>query len=233
MKRHVETGADVTAVCADRVPYFPHHRFLPDEDGFSSRLIFSPGGKGEGLAATEIYLMKKKTLISLLDYCTEAAKTHFNRDGMTHYLAEGGRVCIYLHEGYLRKIASAHDYYLASMDMLNPKIMTQFFPEDRPIRTKERAEVSTYYGDEAKVSNCLVADGCYIEGELEDCVIFRGVQIGKGAKLKNCVILQDTVVEPGADLTCVIADKDAVVTRNCYLVGSDRLPIIIPKGDTV
>ena len=233
MEQHEQSGAEITAVCADRVPYFPHHRFLPGEDGFAGEMIFSPGGKGEGIAATEVYLIRKQTLLSIMDYCERRGKEHFHRDGVAHYLAEGGRVGLYRHEGYLRRILSAEDYYQASMDMLEPEIMTQFFPEDRPIRTKERAEVSTYYSDEAKVRNCLVADGCYIEGELEDCVLFRGVRVARGAKLRNCVILQDGVVEEGADLRYVIADKNAVVSKNCFLVGSERLPIIIPKGETV
>ncbi len=233
MEQHERSGADITAVCADAAPYFPHHRFIPGEDGFSSEMVFSSGGKGEGLAATEVYLMKKELLLSIMDYCAKSGKEHFHRDGIAHYIAGGGKVGIYVHEGYLCRVASAQDYFEASMDMLEPEIMLQFFPEDRPIRTKERAEVSTYYSDEAKVRNCLVADGCYIEGELEDCVLFRGVRIGKGAKLKNCVILQDAVVEKGADLRCVIADKDAVISENCFLVGSRRLPIIVPKGETV
>ena len=233
MERHEQCGADITAVCVDASPYFPHHRFLPDADGCSGEMIFSSGGGGEGLASTEIYLMKKEVLLSIMDYCAKNGKEHFHRDGLAHYLAEGGRVGIYVHEGYIRRIASARDYYAASMDMLEPEVMTQFFPEERPIRTKERAEVSTYYSDEAKVRNCLVADGCYIEGDLEDCVLFRGVRIGKGVKLRNCVILQDAVVESCADLRYVIADKDAVVRANSFLVGSENLPIIIPKGETV
>ena len=233
MERHEETGAEITAVCADRVPYFPHHRFIPDGEGFSSELVFSPGGRGEGLASTELYLIRKELLLNLMDYCADGGLIHFHRDGLAHYLAGGGRVCLYVHEGYLRRIASARDYYQSSMDMLEPEIMTQFFPEDRPIRTKERAEVSTYYGEQAHVRNCLVADGCFIEGDLENCVLFRGVRVGKGAKLKNCIILQDARIESGADLKYVIADKNTRLSSSCYLVGSERLPIIIPKGDTV
>ena len=233
MELHAQMGADVTAVCVADLPYFPHHRFVPDGDGFSSKLLFAVGPQGEGVASTEIYLIKKTALLSLLDYCTAESKTHFHREGLMHYLAEGGRVCLYVHDGYIRKIASVRDYYAASLDMLEPSIMTQFFPEERPVRTKERAEVSTYYGEEANVKNCLVADGCYIEGELENCVLFRGVKVGKGARLQNCVILQDGVVEPGAALRYVIADKDAVVSKDCFLVGSETLPIIIPKGETV
>ena len=233
MEQYERSGVEILAVCADRTPYFPHHRFIPDPDGSSRQMIFSHGGSGEGVASTEVYLMKKSVLLSIMDWCERRGKEHFHRDGLAHYIEEGGRIGLYMHEGYLRRICSAEGYYQASMDMLEPAVMSQFFPEERPIRTKERAEVSTYYSDQAKVRNCLVADGCYIEGELEDCVLFRGVKIAKGVKLKNCVILQDTVVGENADLRYVIADKDSVIRPNCFLVGSERLPIIVPKGETV
>lgn len=233
MEQHERTGAQITAVCVRNVPQVSHHRFVPGSDGFSSEMVFSDGTKDAGLASTEVYLLKKELLLSFMDYCSDGSRLHFHRHALAHYLAEGGRVGIYVHEGYFRRIYSAKEYYDASMDMLEPEIMSGFFPEDRPIRTKERAEVSTYYSDLAQVRNCLVADGCYIEGELENCIIFRGVRVGKGAKLKNCVILQDTVIMLGAQLKCVIADKDAVIGGDCFLAGSDRLPIIVPKGASV
>ena len=233
MEQHERLNSEITAVCADIRPEHDHHRFVPDGDGFSRELIFSPDSRGEGLASAEIYLLKKDLLLSFMDYCSDGDRLHFHRHALAHYIATGGKVGIYVHEGYIRRICTAQEYFTASMDMLTPEVMTDFFPEDRPIRTKERAEVSTYYSDAANVRNCLVADGCYIEGELEDCILFRGVRVGKGARLKNCVILQDTVVEPGADLKCVIADKDAVITKNCFLAGNMRLPIIVPKRATV
>ena len=59
------------------------------------------------------------------------------------------------------------------------------------------------------------------------------MRVEKGAKLKNCVLMQDTVIGPGAQLYCVIADKDCQVTENCFLSGSERLPLVIPKGERV
>ena len=201
MERHAQLGADITAVCVDRQVDVSHHRFVPGADGYAEEMIFSTGSSSRGLASTEIYLLKKDLLLSLMDYCSEGDRAHFHRDALAHYLAGGGRVGVYVHPGYFRRVFSAQEYYDASIDMLDKEVMTDFFPEDRPIRTKERAEVSTYYSDEASVKNCLVADGCYIEGRLENCILFRGVKVGKGAKLKNCVILQDAVVGAGADLS--------------------------------
>ena len=232
-EQHLHSGADITAVCVDQWANVPHHRYIPDGDGFSRKLIFSDGRGRDGVGATEVYILKKSLLMDFMAYCGDGGFTHFHRDAMAHYIAEGGRVGLYIHEGYFRRIRSSQDYYEASMEMLEKDVMAQFFPEDRPVRTKDRAEVSTYYSDAARVTNCLVADGCYIEGELKNCILFRGVKVEKGARLENCVILQDTVIRAGAELKCVITDKDTVIGEGCFLSGSEKLPILVPKGMTV
>lgn len=233
IRSHRDSGAEITAVCVAGEPSCPHHRFVPSGDGFSDKLVFSNGDRHDGLVSAEIYLLRKDMLLSFMDFCSDGQRLHFHRDALANYLAGGGRVHLYVHDGYLCRISTAAEYYRASMDMLEPEVMSGFFPEDRPIRTKERAEASTYYGERSRVRNCLVADGCYIEGELENCVLFRGVRIGRDVKLRNCVIFQDTVIETGAQLKCAIADKDVVVRSNCFLAGSERLPIVIPKGAQV
>ncbi len=228
--QHIASGAEITAVCTRTDTPYPHHRLIPDADGFSTHLIFSNGGPGEGVAVTEMYIMKKELLLQLMEYCADGAKAHFHRDALTHFVQIGGKVGVYVHEGYFRRITSVIDYFQASMETLRPDVMNDLFPADRPVRTKERAEVSTYYSETAVVKNSLIADGCYIEGEVEDCVLFRGVRVAKGAKLKNCIIMQDAVVESDADLRCVIADKNALISQSCLLAGNERLPVVVRKG---
>ena len=231
---HRTTGAEITAVCSEGYGPFPHHRLVKDDDGFARTLLFSEGGPGEGLFSREIYIIKRKLLLKLMDYCSDAEHNHFHRDAIAHYLSQGGKIAVYEHNQYARRITSVRDYYDASMELFQPQVMDELFPEGGlPIRTKERAEASTYYSDTARVRSSLVADGCYVEGDLENCILFRGVRVDRGAVLKNCVVMQDTVIGPGARLHCVIADKDCVVTDGCFLSGSEKLPLVIPKGEKV
>ncbi len=227
---HRESGADITAVCAQGAPDIAHHRLVPDGDGFASRLLFSEGGEGEGLLSLEVYILKKNLLLSLMDYCSSNDKRHFHRDALAHYIAEGGRIAVYRHEGYARSIHSVLDYYEASMELLKPAVMQSLFPADRLVRTRDRAEVSTYYADTARTRRCLIADGCYIEGELENCVLFPGVRVEKGARLQNCIVMQDGIIGAGSELRCVIADKQSRISAGITLAGNERLPILIPKG---
>ena len=138
-----------------------------------------------------------------------------------------------MHNDYAVHISSVNGYYKASMDMLDREKRNQLFPESRPVRTKGRSDVSTYYGDKSISRNSLVADGCIIEGQLENCVIFRGVRVGAGAVLKNCIIMQDTVISDGVELNYVISDKDAFISPDVTLSGSPRLPLVLPKGSKV
>ena len=78
--------------------------------------------------------------------------------------------------------------------------------------------------------------GCLLytsEGEVENSILFRGVKIGKGAKVKNCVLMQDTVVEPGANLEYVITDKDVAITEGKELKGNDSFPVYVAKYQKV
>lgn len=136
----------------------------------------------------------------------------------------------YIHEGYAMQINTVQDYMQANMHMLRRDARRSLFPLDRPILTKDRADVSTYYAECSKVTNSLVSDGCYIEGIVENCVIAPGVHIGKGAMLSNCIIMRDTQIGENVRLKYVISDKYAQIKDGEVLVGSENVPLVIPRG---
>lgn len=229
MNRHLESGADITAVCSESAPGGPHQRFVAGEDGFVKDLLYRQTGNGTGYAALEIYIISKEALIALMERGSSGMKYRFHRDEMAGFIASGGRIAVYVHPGYARHIFSVAGYYEASMDMLDAKNRGELFPPERPVRTKGRSDVSTYYGERAVSKNCLVADGCFIEGSIENCILFRGVRVGKGAYIKNSVIMQDAVIGENAELKYVISDKNTAISPFITLAGSPRLPLVIPK----
>ena len=79
----------------------------------------------------------------------------------------------------------------------------------------------------------MAADGCVIEGEVENSILFRGVKVAKGAKVKNCILMQDTVIEAGANIEYLITDKNVVISADKEMKGTDTYPIYINKGQTV
>ena len=79
----------------------------------------------------------------------------------------------------------------------------------------------------------MIADGCFIEGTVENSIIFRGAKIGRNATVKNSVIMQDTIVGDGAFLNCVITDKNAVVRDQRMLCGAETQPFYVSKGKMI
>ena len=75
----------------------------------------------------------------------------------------------------------------------------------------------------------MAADGCIIEGEVENCVLFRGVKIAKGAKVRNCVLMQDTVVGEGCNLEYVITDKNVTISADKEIKGTNTFPVYAAK----
>ena len=83
------------------------------------------------------------------------------------------------------------------------------------------------------MSNSLIADGCIVEGEVVNSVLFRGVVVEKGAKVHNCVLMQGTQVGEGASLAYTITDKDVRIGAGHNLSGHSTYPIAIAKNSVV
>ena len=78
-----------------------------------------------------------------------------------------------------------------------------------------------------------MADGCIIEGEVENSILFRGVRVEKGAKVQNCILMQGTVIQQGATLKYAITDKNVQVNAGRMLMGHETYPLAIAKNAVV
>jgi len=138
---------------------------------------------------------------------------------------------IYRFEGYSAEISSIEEYFTHSMDLISSpeKYDSLFNVTERPIFTKVRNSPPTYYSETSNVKNSLIADGCIIEGTVENCILFRGVKVGKGAVVKNSILFQDTFVGDSVSLNCVISDKNVVIHEGVTLSGAPTLPFYLEK----
>ena len=119
------------------------------------------------------------------------------------------------------------------MELMSSEIRDDLFNAQRPIYTKVRDDMPARYGLGSVVKNSLIANGCVIDGEVENCILFRGVKIDKGAKVKNCVIMQDTVIGANSRLDYVVADKNVEIEENRTLMGYQTYPVYIAKESKV
>ena len=228
-RMHERSDAEITAICANYVPDVLHHRYVVGDDGYVMQVLFDRTGNGEGIPSLECYVINKDTLLRLMDRCKSEGKHRFHQDAISMFLREGGKMRTYIHRTYARIIKDVDGYYAANMDMLNSVNRAALFPAARPVRTKNAEGVSTFYGEGSFSRNCLVADNCRIEGSIENCIIFPGVRVQKGAVVKNSILMKDTVVGANCALDYVISDKKVTFSTGLTLTGSPRLPIVAPK----
>ena len=125
-----------------------------------------------------------------------------------------------------------NSYFEENMRLLKEENINALFSGNQ-IYTKIRDDNPTRYINGAKAKNVMVADGCVIEGEVENSVLFRGVKIRKGAKVKNCVLMQDTVIEDNASVEYVITDKNVTISEGKSLTGNDTFQVYVAKGQVV
>ena len=230
---HIASGADITAVCTSNVDSDADVTFFRlDDAGRVKETLFPLRDRTGCHRSLEIYVLSKELLLKLVDDCMSHDLTSF-RSAVLQAQAPSLHIQGYVWDGYAAQIRSVKEYYERSLELLDPSIRREVFPAGRPIHSKERNDASTYVDPAGVCCNCLVADGCTIEGTVENSILFRGVSVAKGAEVKDCILMQDTAVSRDAVLRHVIADKDVVVKEACTLMGTANYPMSIAKGSKV
>ena len=238
---HKKSGADVTVVY--RKQEIPENFKKPlgantdlyytlDLEGNRVKQIFVNSKRdGEVDFSMNVYVIERELLIRLVDEAYVLGFTCFERDILAPQI-EMLDVQGYLYDGYVAYIHDMKSYFDENMRLLEEDNLKGLFGPG-PVWTKIRDDNPTRYIKGAKVANVMAADGCVIEGEVENSVLFRGVKVAKGAKVKNCVLMQDTVVGEGANLEYVITDKNVTITANKALSGTDSFQVFVAKNQTV
>jgi glucose-1-phosphate adenylyltransferase len=175
----------------------------------------------------QMYVMETALLIDLIYQGSYPAKTISE---FVQYHSSKYNVSRYEYTGYTAIISDIASYFSNSMDILQPEIWKQVFVKDNPIFTKVKDEPPTRYTSTAFVQNSMIANGCVIEGHVENSIIFRGVKIEKGTVIKNSIVMQKSMVKENCILEHVILDKDVKVERNTELKGSPAFPYVVEKG---
>ena len=187
-------------------------------------------GEGEVEISTNIIVMRRSDLQNALAESLAHGYSNFYQDIVARNL-DRKLFRAYHYEGWYSYISSLETYFSTSMQLLEDDARRSlFFHRERPIYTKIRNSAPTKYSEGATVKNSLVADGCVIEGTVENSILFRGVHVGKGTTVKNCILLQDTYVGSNANLNCVISDKNVVIKDDRMLSGHQTMPFFIGKG---
>lgn len=228
---HDETGADITMIgLTGKAPAFDDQPIVEEmADGRITRVRLGNPGAGEETYLVKAALMKKALLERLVkeafsrgEYSMEKAMLLQNVDRL--------KIHVWQPEGFCAQIDSIESYYRANFALLAQKNFESLFPADRPVYTKIYDDMPAVYGIGSDVKRSLIADGCIIDGEVENCILFRGCRIEKDAVIKNSILLPGCFVGEGATMDYVIADKSVSVRPRKNLSGADSYPVYIGKG---
>lgn len=166
---------------------------------------------GNVTVSTNIMVISRTDLQIVLQEAAARGLKSFHKDVIAKNLKKKV-IRAYPFDGWYSPISSLEEYFESSMRLLDADVRRDLFGNaDRQIYTKIRNSSPTKYAEGAEVKNSLLADGCVIEGTVENCILFRNVHIGKGTVVKNCILLQDTYVGSNVQLNCVITDKNVVI----------------------
>lgn len=236
LARHEETGADITVV-TKRVNggnFSAERHSVMVIDDATDRILdaseYSSDVCGSFDVSTNIMVITRRYLITVLNDAAAHGYTSFFRDIIARNVDKAD-FRAYRYNGFYALINNLPGYFETSMSLLKPEVREELFEiSERPVFTKVRNSSPTAYSENACVRNSIVADGCMIDGTVENCVVFRGVKVGKGTVVRNSILLQDTYVGENVDLNCVITDKNAVIRDGRRLSGHETMPFYIGKG---
>ncbi len=238
LKSHIDKKADITLLYnvekrdPELVETSRDLRLFTDEEGWVTEMDYNFKYSSSDKISMDVFLIHK----SLLEYLVDRSVAHGNFDFISDALMKNVsnlRILALEHEGYVGRLDSINSYYQLNIDMLRSDVQQDLFYTGNPVYTKIKDEAPVKYGENASVKNSLLANGCVIDGEVEDSMLFRGVHVGKGTKIKGCIIMQECDIDENCTLEHVIADKNCHIREGRRLAGDISYPSIIRKGSVL
>ncbi|MFI3230332.1 MAG: glucose-1-phosphate adenylyltransferase subunit GlgD [bacterium] len=231
---HVEQDADITCVCVPKDEPNENDTYFELDKNENLKNIYlsiDPNNKCKH-TALGIYVLKKELLETLVQNWANKNFKNFELEGLNDAL-KNYNLKAYVHDTFSAQITDVKRYFDANMKLLSKDVRDELFIKNRAIYTKVYDEQPTYYSDKAYVCDSLIADGCVLEGTVENSIISRDVHIKKGAVVRNSIVLQSTIIREDANILNVISDKSVKLGKGKTMMGQESFPIVITKGSVI
>ena len=221
LEEHKAQDAEAT-IAVIEVPIREASRFgimNTDESGRIVEFEEKPEHPKSNLASMGIYIFNWKTLRKLLtaDMKNPDSNHDFGKDIIPQMLADGDKLYAYKFNGYWKDVGTIDSLWEANMDLLDKNNELDLHDPTWKIYTEDVTALPQYIGPDADIKHAFITQGCIIEGEVKNSVLFTGAKVGAGAKIIDSVLMPGVVVEEGATVTrALVADnvkigKEAVV----------------------
>ena len=237
LRSHIASGQDITVVTKAGIANGTKQLDLAiklDAGGQIADMAVDYVAPADYLASMDLFVVSKQFLRNRVRECIARNFYHMDRDLVLGGWQKGElSVNVYVFPGLALFNETVEEYFRNSLALLDCRTRHDLFYYNHPVYTKVRDRVPSYYTDDSAIHNCLIADGCILEGNVRTGVLFRQVTVSKGANLESCVIMNNTLIGEGCQLEHVILDKDVVVRAGTRLIGTPTKPIIIKRGEIV
>ena len=237
MEFHKANNADITVIYkemkkAGKETLSKHTVINTDENHRIVDMEVNSANPTSEKLCMEMYIIEKRLFEYLIAECEARGLFDFNKDVLVRNLNKL-KIYGFPYNGYMANIDSIQSYFKHNLELFDPENFYELFHDSGLIYTKVRDEVPAKYGVNAKAENSLVADGCIINGQVENSMLFRGVKIGEGAVVKNSIIMQGTEIQEKVVLENVILDKEAIIRKGRHLEGQESYTVVIRKGAVI
>lgn len=234
---HKKTEADVT-IAVLNVPIEEASRFgiMNTKSDFSVyEFEEKPKNPQSTLASMGIYIFNWRKLKEELikDSVDESSDRDFGKNIIPKYIQEGKKVFAYPFKGYWKDVGTIDSFWEANMDLITDNDNLTINDESWKIYTKQESYPPQYISYEAKIENSLIDEGCEINGEVENSVIFSGVKIGKGCKIKDSVIMKNTIIEENSIISKAILANDVTIKKGTIIISKDGSIEVVAPGNIV
>ena len=219
---HKQQNADAT-IAVIEVPMKEASRFgIMNTSGDDDQIVEfeeKPEHPKNNLASMGIYIFTWKLLRKLLlaDMKNPDSNHDFGKDIIPTLLADNKRLFAYRFKGYWKDVGTVDSLWEANMDLLDPDNELDLSDPTWKIYTEDVTALPQYVGENADIENALINQGCRIEGQVKNSVLFTGTQVQQGAKVIDSVLMPGVVVEEGAVVNRVLVANDVRIGRNAVV----------------
>ncbi|MDY0236378.1 MAG: glucose-1-phosphate adenylyltransferase subunit GlgD [Gudongella sp.] len=232
----IETDADITLIYKKQEDpwgeYINCDKINISENGEVLNLGMNLGTETNFMMSLKTGFLKKEVFIKIVKEAIEKGDFDNLQDAIMNN-KDKYKINSYEFKGHTENIRNLKSFYDANLNLLKKSIAQELFYERGPIFTQTKDEPSTLYTETANVQNSHVANGCIIEGSVENSIIFRGVKIGKGAVVKNSIVMQKSEIQENASVVNSILDKNAIIGEGVRIAGSTLIPYVVEKAQKI
>lgn len=222
---HKANNADAT-IAVIEVPMQEASRFgimNTDETGQIVEFEEKPPQPKSNLASMGIYIFDWKILRKMLvaDMKDPESSHDFGKDIIPSMLADNRKLCAYKFQGYWKDVGTIDSLWEANMDLLAKNNTLDLNDPSWKIYTEDTTELPHYVGTNAEIKGAYITQGCHIEGEVRNSVLFTGAKVGPNAKVIDSVLMPGAIIEDGAVVTRALVADNIRIGANAVVGSAD------------